>query len=102
MGSRGKSKRPKLKIPYYPSNDNKGHYDLTSLNYKIVADYANITLFEVIDIDVFTYWYLLREAVIYQYSQTEEGQKYLNNCWRIEQTEPEKETLRAKFGKGDK
>lgn len=102
MDSRGKSNRPKLKVPYYPTNDSKGHYDLSTLNYKIVADYANITMFEVVDFDIFTYWFLLREAVIYQYSQTEDGQKYLNNCWRMEQTKCVGADELINFSKGGK
>ena len=102
MDGRGKSKRPKLKLPYYPTNDNKGHYELSSLNYKIVADYASIPLFDVPDLDIFTYWYLLREAVIYQYSQTEDGQKYLDNCWRMEQTKCVDADALINFNKGGK
>ena len=68
---------------------------------KIVSDYCNIPIFEVFELEVFDFWYLLRDAAIYLYSQTEDGKKYLDNCWRIEQTQPDKEKLRAKFGKGE-
>jgi hypothetical protein len=32
-------------------------------------------------------------------SQTEKGQEYLDNAYRLEQTAPDRETLREKFGK---
>jgi hypothetical protein len=37
--------------------------------------------------------------VIYKYMQTEEGQKYLERCWILEQTKPDRAKLREKFGK---
>jgi len=43
---------------------------------------------------VFEYWLLLRDAVIYGYMQSEEGSKYLDNCWRMEQTSPDRKKLR--------
>jgi len=49
--------------------------------------------------EVFEYWLLLRDAVIYNYMQTEEGNKYLENCWRMEQTSPDRKALRKKMGK---
>ena len=101
MANRRASKRPKLRLPYYPGgDDNKGHYNLNVYEEKLVADYCNITIFEVLKLELFDFWYLLRDAAVYNYSQTEEGQKYLNNCWRMEQTQPDKEKLREKFGRG--
>jgi hypothetical protein len=32
-------------------------------------------------------------------SQTEKGEEYLDNAWRIEQTAPNRKALREKFGK---
>ena len=40
-----------------------------------------------------------RDAFIYRMSQSEEGEKYLNNAWRLEQTKPDRKSLREKFGK---
>lgn len=39
-----------------------------------------------------------RDAFIHRLNQTEEGQKYLDNAWRLEQTEPDRATLRKKYG----
>lgn len=48
------------------------------------------------------YMLLLRDAFIYRMEQTDEGKKYLKNCWRLEQTQPERGKLRKKFGKDGK
>ena len=47
-------------------------------------------------IDYLTY---KRDAFIYRMSQTEKGEEYLNNAWRLEQTKPDREKLKEKFGK---
>jgi len=51
------------------------------------------------ELEVFEYWLLLRDAAIYNHMQTEEGRKYLDNCWRMEQTSPQRDALRKKFKK---
>lgn len=40
------------------------------------------------------------DAYIHNLRQTREGQDYLDNAWRIEQTEPDRAGLRKKLGKG--
>lgn len=40
-----------------------------------------------------------RDAFIYTMNQTEKGQEYLDNAWRMEQTKPDRAALRRKFGK---
>jgi len=54
---------------------------------------------QVIELDVFEYWAILRDAVIYKHMQTSEGQEYLNKCWILEQTAPDRKRLREKFRK---
>lgn len=45
-------------------------------------------------IDCFTYKLLFRDAFINRMRQTEEGREYLENCWLITQTEPDRAKLR--------
>ena len=40
-----------------------------------------------------------RDAFIHRLNQSEKGQEYLANAWRMEQTEPDREALRAHFGR---
>jgi len=54
------------------------------------------------ELEIYEFYFLLRDALIYSYSQTDEGQKYLDKCWRIEQTDADVEALRKHFGKGEK
>ncbi|MCB8575622.1 hypothetical protein L0P28_06975 [Dorea formicigenerans] len=49
--------------------------------------------------EIDTYLFFMREAMIFENSQTEEGREYLKNCWRMEQTKPDREGLRKNFKK---
>ena len=48
---------------------------------------------------IFEYWLFLRDAVIYNYMQTEDGNKYLDNCYRMSETQPDRKKLREQFKK---
>ena len=78
-------------MPYYPRQDKKGEIPYTILTRpeKLVMDYCHINI----------YLFFLREAMIFENSQTEEGRKYLKDCFRMEQTKPDREGLRERFGK---
>ena len=43
------------------------------------------------------YLTLRRDAFIAWLSRTEAGTEYLDNAWRMEQTEPDRKALREKF-----
>lgn len=58
-----------------------------------------ISLLEVEDLNYVDFLRYRRDAFIYNMSQTEKGQEYLDKAYRLEQTEPDKEALRNKFGK---
>ena len=62
-------------------------------------DYCHIDIYEVQDMEIDTYLFFMREAMIWENSQTEEGRKYLNDCYRMEQTKPDREGLRRRFKK---
>ena len=65
----------------------------------LVAQYTGLNILQVEELDYVDYLMYRRDAFIYRMSQTEEGEKYLNNAWRLEQTKPDRESLRKKFGK---
>ena len=48
---------------------------------------------------MFEFWLLLRDSYIYKLKQSEEGMKYLDKCWILEQTKPDRQALREHFGK---
>lgn len=64
-----------------------------------MSEYTGFNFAQIQDLDVFEYFALLRDAVVYRCMQTEEGQKYLDKCWTLEQTAPDRKRLCEKFGK---
>ncbi len=42
-----------------------------------------------------------RDAFLLFMGRSEKGQEYLDNAWRMEQTEPDRTALRLKLKKGD-
>lgn len=64
-----------------------------------MSDYVGISLIEVEELDYVDYLIYRRDAFIYQMSQSKEGQEYLDKAYRLEQTKPDREALRNKFGK---
>ena len=78
-------------MPYYPRQDKKGEIPYTILTRpeKLVMDYCHINIYEVQEMEIDIYLFFLRE----------EGRKYLKDCFRMEQTKPDREGLRERFGK---
>ena len=64
-----------------------------------MAGYVGISILEVRALDYVEYLIFRRDAYIHKLSQTEAGQEYLDNAWRMEQTEPDRPGLRKKLGK---
>lgn len=64
----------------------------------MVAEYAGISLLDVENLNYIQYLIWRRDAFIHRLSQTAEGQEYLDNAWRLEQTKPDRAKLRKKFG----
>lgn len=56
-------------------------------------------MLEVEELDYIDYLQYRRDAFIYRLSQSEKGLEYLDNAYRISQTEPDKKSLRDQFGK---
>lgn len=63
-------------------------------------DYARLDFFEVERLPIDIYFGLQRDAYIFNLQQTESGRDYLEQCWILSQTEPDRGALREKFGKG--
>lgn len=56
-------------------------------------------MLEVEELNYLDYLRYRRDAFIYRMSQTEKGQEYLDKAYRLEQTKPDREALRNRFGK---
>ncbi len=87
-------------MPYYPGeDDSKGHYEINTIEEKLISEYTGLNFIQVDDLNIIEFWVYLRDALIYKYNQTEQGQEYLEKCWIMEQTKPDREGLRNKFKK---
>jgi hypothetical protein len=64
-----------------------------------VADYTGLNFFEIGRLPYLQYLVWRRDAWIHMLSRSEVGQEYLDEAWRLDQTEPDRPSLRAKFGK---
>lgn len=64
-----------------------------------MAQYANMSLPDVCDLLLDDYMLLLCDAFIARKLQSEDGREYLDNAWRLEQTEPDVDGLRRTFGR---
>jgi len=56
-------------------------------------------MIEVSELCYYDYLLLLRDAVIYRCSQTESGRDYLEKCWILEQSAPDRRALRKFAGR---
>ena len=54
-------------------------------------------MWEVQEMDLDVYLFMVREAFIHYNTQTKEGREYLENCWRMKQTKPDRKALRELF-----
>lgn len=90
-------------LPFYPTPGRKGahNYNITSWGLNLVASYTGLSFHEVRELDYVQYLIWRRDAFINRLEGTEEGRKYLDNAWRLEQTEPDREALRKKLRKED-
>ena len=63
-----------------------------------VALWANIPITQVGDLDFLDYMQLRRDAFIFEMQKTEEGEEYLADAWRLEQTGDDRAKARELFG----
>jgi len=61
---------------------------------RLVSEYTGLNFNEVIELDCITFKMLFRDAFVDFMSRTEEGRDYLEQCWILKQTEPNKRALR--------
>ena len=52
---------------------------------------------ELLETDCITFKMLLRDAFINKMSQKDEGREYLENCWLLKQTKPDRKRLKRDF-----
>lgn len=84
------------------AKDSTGHdYHINSWWRHLVSSYTGLTFKEVAELNYLQYLVWRRDAFIYMLNQSDEGQEYLANAYRLEQTQPDRKKLREKLRKGD-
>lgn len=88
-----------IEIPTLPVSQGKDEpYIMTETDdLHLISEYTGMSFAELMAVDCLTFKMLLRDAFINRMRQTEEGREYLENCWLIKQTEPDRATLRKQF-----
>lgn len=66
---------------------------------KLASDYSKLNFKDLLNIDCISYRLLVRDAFIYKMKQSQEGREYLEECWLLKQTTPDRHKLRQKFNK---
>lgn len=82
-----------------PGNTGGHQYTTHSWWRRLVSEYTGLNFLEVGKLNYLQYLVWRRDAFIHMLSRTEAGQEYLDNAWRIAQTEPDRPALRKHFGK---
>lgn len=65
----------------------------------LVSEYTGLNFLQVKQLNYIEYLAYRRDAFISWLNKSEAGQEYLQNAWRMEQTEPDRASLRRKFGR---
>ena len=83
--------------------DSKGghQYNAPTWFKHLVAAYTGLSFWEIKRLNYIEFLQYRRDAFIDHLNQSEAGQEYLRNAWRMEQTEPDRAALRRKFGRKD-
>ena len=79
----------------------QGGHQYSTMTYWVhrVSEYTGLNFLEVWAMDYLVFLTLRRDAFIWWLSRTEKGTEYLDNAWRMEQTEPDRKALHRKFGR---
>ena len=62
-----------------------------------MADYTGMDFDMLMHLDCITFKMLFRDAYINKMRKSEECREYLENCWLMKQTEPDRKKLRREF-----
>ncbi|MBQ8297346.1 MAG: hypothetical protein IJX77_06150 [Ruminococcus sp.] len=90
-----------LKVPYAPEDEPQErleNFEIKTSDLKIVADYARISILDAEKLDLFQYWGLLHDAVVWNCRRSESGRQYLESAWVFCQDKPDRKKLRIFFG----
>lgn len=78
------------------------HYQIPSFGMRLVSEYTGLDFERIYALDYIKYLAWRRDAYIYALERTEDGQAYLDDAWRLEQTEPDRAALRRRLKGGNR
>lgn len=85
--------------PFYRPEPGGHKYEIESWFEHLVSEYTGLNLYEIQDLTLTDYLLLRRDAFINALNGSEKGREYLDKAWILEQTEPDRNALRQKYGK---
>lgn len=59
--------------------------------------YFGVPISDAMEMDTLSFARLLRDAEVLRLKETQEGQDYLERCWTLRQTQPDRDALRKQF-----
>ena len=86
-------------MPTNDTNEQKEYLKTKTNDIKFVSDYTGLNFNECLSLDCYTFKVLLKDAYIYELRKTDEGKEYLENCYILSQTSPDRKKLRERFNK---
>lgn len=78
------------------------HFKTDTAVLHLVSQYTLMNFEDVLKLDCVTYKILVRDAIVEKFSSSEEGRDYLEQCWVLTQTKPDRDALRKKLGDKNK
>ena len=95
-----KSEHKEMQVPYAPHDGSNPKFQNLSSDVKIVADYMNASFFKVWNLSVLDFFGYLHDAIVWNCEKSEAGKEYLSEAFDYEQTEPDRNAIRAKMRGG--
>lgn len=85
-----RSSDPDLIAPYYPTEKKiPNYFNCVTNDIKWVADYINDSMMRVYQLDIFEFYGLFHDAIVWEMNRTESGREYLKNAHNRTQTKPD-------------
>lgn len=84
-------------MPFYPT-DEEGYFDIPTYWEHIVHEYTGLNVNEIEELEYIDYLQYKKDAFVHMLNQSEEGKEYLENARILQQTEPDRVSLRKFFG----
>lgn len=85
-------------MPTGAGEESKEYLETETEELKLVSNYTGFNFKDCLEMDMGTYKLLFRDAYINMLKESEKGREYLEDCWILRQTTPDREKLREWFG----